>query len=67
MPPGVKKPAICLDSCKETFKGLVHGFDFYYAEVGPKGLALSRFPVIKKKSYALMGDGSLCKLVRTFW
>jgi hypothetical protein len=46
----------------------VHGSDFYSVEVGSKGLALSRFPVIKKKrSYALMGGGSLCELARTFW
>jgi hypothetical protein len=36
------------NSCRKTFEGAVHGSEVYSAGVGPKGLALSRFPIIKK-------------------
>ena len=35
--------------CRETSKGAVHETGVYSAGVGPKGLALERFPDIKKK------------------
>ena len=35
--------------CRETSEGTVHGTGVYFAGVGPKGLALERFPDIKKE------------------
>jgi hypothetical protein len=38
-----KKAAIYPDSCRKTFKSVVHGYDVYSTEVDPKDPTLSRF------------------------
>jgi hypothetical protein len=40
--------------CKETSESAMHRSEVYSIRVGPKGLALSRFPVIKKKKTFLI-------------
>jgi hypothetical protein len=34
--------------CRKIFEGAVLGTEVYFAGVGPKAPALSRFPIIKK-------------------
>jgi hypothetical protein len=51
--PLVKSQRLNQFSCMETSEGAVHGTGVYSAGVGPKGPALERFPVIKKKKRKL--------------